>query len=80
MLFRLDEEINSFTDKQKLKEFSTTKPALQQMLKEALQEKKEKPQLETNYKMKNLTNKGKHRTCTKSSKHKTRREVKKQKQ
>ena len=31
--FRFDEEIKSFPDKQKLKEFSTTKPALQQMLK-----------------------------------------------
>ena len=28
--FRLDGEIKSFTDKQKLQEFSTTKPALQQ--------------------------------------------------
>ena len=34
--FRYDREINSFTDKQKLREFSTTKPALQQMLKELL--------------------------------------------
>ena len=34
--FRFDGEIKSFTDKQKLKEFSTTKPALQQMLKELL--------------------------------------------
>ena len=34
--FRLNGEIKSFTDKQKLKEFSTTKPALQQMLKELL--------------------------------------------
>ena len=32
--FRFDREINSFKDKQKLKEFSNTKPALQQMLKE----------------------------------------------
>ena len=32
-----DREIKSFTDKQKLREFSTTKPALQQMLKELLQ-------------------------------------------
>ena len=32
--FRLDGEIKTFTDKQKLREFSTTKPALQQMLKE----------------------------------------------
>ena len=31
--FRFDREIKSFTDKQKLREFSTTKPALQQMLK-----------------------------------------------
>ena len=31
---RFDGEIKSFTDKQKLREFSTTKPALQQMLKE----------------------------------------------
>ena len=31
--FRLNREIKTFTDKQKLREFSTTKPALQQMLK-----------------------------------------------
>ena len=29
--FRFDGEIKSFTDKQKLREFSTTKPALQQI-------------------------------------------------
>ena len=34
--FRFTREIKSFTDKQKLREFSTTKPALQQMLKELL--------------------------------------------
>ena len=34
--FRFDREIKSFTHKQKLREFSTTKPALQQMLKELL--------------------------------------------
>ena len=34
--FRFDREIKSFTDNQKLREFSTTKPALQQMLKELL--------------------------------------------
>ena len=34
--FILDGEIKTFTDKQKLREFSTTKPALQQMLKELL--------------------------------------------
>ena len=33
---RFDGEIKSFTEKQKLREFSTTKPALQQMLKELL--------------------------------------------
>ena len=33
---RFIREIKSFTDKQKLREFSTTKPALQQMLKEPL--------------------------------------------
>ena len=34
--FRFDGEIKSFPDKQKLREFSTTKSALQQMLKEPL--------------------------------------------
>ena len=34
--FRLVGEIKTFKDKQKLREFSTTKPALQQMLKELL--------------------------------------------
>ena len=34
--FRFDGEIKTFTDKQKLREFSTMKPALQQMLKELL--------------------------------------------
>ena len=34
--FRFNGEINNFTDKQKLREFSTTKPVLQQMLKELL--------------------------------------------
>ena len=34
--FRFDGEIKSFTDDQKLREFSTTKPALRQMLKELL--------------------------------------------
>ena len=36
ILFRFKGEIKSFIDKQKLREFSTTKPALQQMLKELL--------------------------------------------
>ena len=30
--FKIDGEIKNFSDKQKLREFSTTKPALQQML------------------------------------------------
>ena len=34
--FRFDGKIKSFTDKQKLRELSTTKPASQQMLKELL--------------------------------------------
>ena len=34
--FRFDGEIKSFSDKQKLRKFTTTKPALQQMLKELL--------------------------------------------
>ena len=36
LLFRYDGEVKRFTDKQKLKEFSTTTPALHQMLKELL--------------------------------------------
>ena len=34
--FKFDGEMKSFTDKQKLREFSTNKPALQQVLKELL--------------------------------------------
>ena len=34
--FRFDGEMKTITDKQKLTEFSITKPALQQMLKELL--------------------------------------------
>ena len=37
LLFKFDEEIKSFTEKQNLREFSTTKPALQQILKELFQ-------------------------------------------
>ena len=36
LLFRFNGDIKSFTNKQKLREFSTTKPALQKMLKEIL--------------------------------------------
>ena len=35
--FKIDGKIKSFSDKQKLTEFSTTKPALQQMLKGLIQ-------------------------------------------
>ena len=35
--FKYERKIKSFTDKQKLREFSTTKPALQQMLKDIQQ-------------------------------------------
>ena len=34
--FKTDGEMKSFSDKQKLREFSTTKPALQQMLNELI--------------------------------------------
>ena len=34
--YRFDREIKSFTDKQKLRGFSTTRPALQKMLRELL--------------------------------------------
>ena len=34
--FRFDGEVKGFSDKQKLREFSTTKPALEQMLKKVL--------------------------------------------
>ena len=34
--FKYEGEIKSFTDKQKLREFGTTKPALKQMLKDLL--------------------------------------------
>ena len=35
--FKIDGEVKSFSNKQKLREFSTTKPALQQMLKGLIQ-------------------------------------------
>ena len=45
--FRFSGESKSFTDKQKLREFSNTRPDLQHMLKELLKAEKKKPQLET---------------------------------
>ena len=44
--FKYEGEIKSFTDKQKLREFSTTKSALQQMVKELLSTEKKRPQPE----------------------------------
>ena len=38
---KIEEEIKSFQDKQKLKEFVNTKPALQEILKGVLQAKRE---------------------------------------
>ena len=40
--FKIDVEIKSFSDKQKLREFSTTKPALRQMLKGVVQSRNTK--------------------------------------
>ena len=40
--FKIDGEIKSFSDKQKLREFSTAKPALQQMLKGLIQSRNTK--------------------------------------
>ena len=47
--FRFDGKINRFTDGQKLREFSTTRPAMQLMIKELLKVEKKKLQLETKY-------------------------------
>ena len=38
---KIDEEIKSFSDKQKLREFSTTKPALQKMTRNIWEKKKD---------------------------------------
>ena len=43
--FRFEEKSKPFTDKQKLREFSNTKSALQPILKELLQVEKKRPQL-----------------------------------
>ena len=39
--------MKSFIEKQKLREFSTSRPALQQVLKELLKAEMKKPQIET---------------------------------
>ena len=57
--FRFEGEIKSCTDKQKLREFSNTKPILQQILKELLQVEKKRLQLETKIlQMTRITSKG----------------------
>ena len=52
--FRFDGEIKIFIEKQKLREFSTTKPALQQMLKELLWQEKQKKEKTYNNKPKTI--------------------------
>ena len=59
ILFRVNREIKDFTDNQNLREFSTTKPALQQMLKKLLWVEKKWPQLKAKLQMGKLTDKGK---------------------
>ena len=56
--FRLDGEIKTFTDKQKLREFSTTKPALQQMLKERLRQETQEKEKTYNNKPKTIKKMG----------------------
>ena len=59
--FRFDRQINSLIDKQKLRGFSTTRPAFQQMLNKLLQVGKKRLYLETRKLwMEKLTSKGKH--------------------
>ena len=45
--FRFEGGIKSLTDKQKLRESDTTKPDLQQMVRELLKAEKKNPQLES---------------------------------
>ena len=52
--FRFDKEIKNFADKQKLREFSTTKPALQQMLKELPRQETQKKKKTYNDKPKTI--------------------------
>ena len=60
--FRFDRDVKSFTEKQKLRELSTPRPALQLTLEELLGGKnKKRPQLGTGkLHMEKLTSKGKH--------------------
>ena len=57
--FRFEGEIKSFTNKQKLREFSTTKPALQQMLKELLKWETQQKEKTYNNKPKTIKKMGK---------------------
>ena len=52
--FRFNGEIKTFTDKQKLREFRTTKPALQQMLKELSRQKTQEKEKTYNNKPKTI--------------------------
>ena len=59
--FRFDGKNKSFTNKQKLRQLSTMRPALQQIPKEILCVEKKRPQLETRKpQTERLTSKGKH--------------------
>ena len=59
--FRFEGEIKTFTDKQELREFSNTKPALQQILKELFSAEKKRQQQETTIpQITRLTSKGIH--------------------
>jgi len=50
MSFRFQGEVKNFSSKQRLREFSTTKPALQQMLKELLETQEKEKVYKTNLK------------------------------
>ena len=72
--FRFDGEIKNFPDKQKLREFSTTKPVLQQMLKKRLRAKKNSAspnQLYNKSKGTSLVRKHKRKKRPTQNKHKT---------
>ena len=60
--FRYEGEIKSFTDKQKWREFRTTKPVLQQMLKDLQTQKTEKVYKNEHNKVKQQQPKKKHKT------------------
>ena len=47
--FKIDREINSFSEKQKLREFSTIKPALKQMLKGLIESRNTREEKDLQY-------------------------------